>query len=186
MRYPHVLIGIVGLTLSLGVMTAACQKSPSAGDRPARGSERSFPAGLELQDLEGNPATLGPYTGQVILVNFWASWCAPCKEEIPDLQKLYDDWQDDGLMVVGISIDANRKDAQKFAESHHVTYPMFWDGDNGPANRAFGNIIVLPTTFIFDRSGRQVKKIVGPRTYDEFLEILRPLLTENAAGGRRG
>ncbi len=183
MRFRHVVVWIAGIVLSLSVLGIACRERPSAGDARDQRTERVFPAGIQLQDLEGNPATLGPYADRVVLVNFWASWCAPCKEEIPDLQKLYDDWKDDGLTVVGISIDADREDAQKFAESHHVTYPMFWDGDNGPVNRAFGNIIVLPTTFIFDRSGRQVKKIVGPRTYDEFLEILRPLLEEQPKSG---
>ncbi len=170
----------LGLVLATGLAGVACQRGSSPRDSTPQ-SGLPLPQGVPLKDLHGQTTSLDAFAGKVLLINFWASWCGPCKEEMPDLQRLYDRWKDHGLVVIGISVDASPEDAKKFVDQHRFSYPIFWDGDDGPAAKAFGGIVALPTTFLYDRRGLRVRRIIGPQSLKEFEEMVRPLVADDRA-----
>ena len=114
---------------------------------------------FELTSLDGKPVKLSDYRGQAVLVNFWATWCGPCKIEIPwfvDLQKQYGP---QGFQVIGISMDDDAGPVKKFYEEFKIDYPVAV-GDDKLADK-FGGILGLPVNFVIDRDGHIVKKFLG-------------------------
>ena len=114
---------------------------------------------LSLRDLNGQPITAAAWRGKVVLINFWATWCGPCRDEIPDLVALQRQYADQ-LVIVGLSIDTDAPDAVRaFAESHGVNYPVAVVGDE--VVRAFGGVPAVPATFVVDRTGQIVQRHLG-------------------------
>ncbi len=114
---------------------------------------------------------------RVVLLNFWATWCGPCRREIPDLIELHHQLPSDKFLLVGISLDQGPNAQEKvrsFLEARGVPYLNLL-GDVRLAD-AYGNIMAIPTTFIIDRNGRIVERIVGARTKEQFLQSLRKVL----------
>ena len=170
---------ILTLTLMISfVFAAACRRSGNESGSPANSPDIYT---TPLRTLDGKNATLTSYKGKILLLNFWATWCGPCREEMPDLDNLYQKYQNLGLVVVGVSLDSDRSDARDFIEEIGIQYPIYWDGMDGPLAKTLGGIFALPTTFLFDANGKLVKKIVGPRTMKEFEAILRPYLGKTGA-----
>jgi thiol-disulfide isomerase/thioredoxin len=125
---------------------------------------------IALSDLYGRPASY-PYEGaKVTLVNFWATWCEPCRREMPILQDLADRRAQDGLRVVGILFDdAGPVEALEFAEALAVRYPLL--RGTLEFDRAWGGVHVLPATFLVDSRGRLLRKYVGAD--EKQVEVLR-------------
>ena len=135
-----------------------------------RFSDKPVPApALDLVDLDGRSHTTEALNGKVVLVNFWATWCLPCREEIPMLSALQNHYRD-RLVILGVSIDERpAEDVKAFAASLGVTYPVIMS--NRELEAAFGGITAVPSTFVLDRSGRIVQRhlglLQGPRTEHE-------------------
>lgn len=116
-------------------------------------------APVDLMDLEGRQFRLTDLRGKVVLVNFWATWCPPCRQEIPDLIALQEKYRD-RLQVIGISEDESSPQLVKaYATANGINYPIVME--TGEIRRAFPAVHALPTTFLLDREGRLVKKQVG-------------------------
>ena len=128
-------------------------------------------------DTAGRPQALGQYQGKVVVLNFWATWCAPCREEMPTFARIQARWKDRGVQVVGVSAEDAAKVA-RFARDLSIDYPL-WVGDAASElTRRLGNSTgVLPHSVIFDRSGKVLVEKVGPYTEDE----LNAKLNEYAA-----
>ncbi len=122
-------------------------------------TEGKLPPSFELPDLSGNVVTLADYEGKVVVLDLWATWCPPCRVEIPFLVELYEEHKDVGLVVVGIGLDDGGANVLKpFVEQNGITYPIL------VGNRGVGQAYQLqgiPTTFILDRNGRIAAKHVG-------------------------
>ncbi len=125
-------------------------------------------------DENGKKITLAEYTkGQAAMINFWATWCPPCKRELPDIVALSEEYKTKGAKVIGISTD---KDADvmnlvsSFAKEHHLTYPIIIDNDQ--LADAFGGIRGIPTTFFVNGNGEIVKKLVGLQSKETFAQEL--------------
>jgi thiol-disulfide isomerase/thioredoxin len=114
----------------------------------------------EFLSLDGDMIRSEDLAGRVVVLNFWATWCGPCKLEMPSLQKLHERRADDGVVVLGLSTDAGREAGiRAFLADRQITYPV---GRATQAHRrAFGGIPGIPTTFIIDRSGSVRHKVVG-------------------------
>ena len=126
-------------------------------------------------DVHGRPFSSADYRDKVILVNFWATWCPPCREEIPDLVELQNKYKDQ-LQIIGISQDAGDADAvARFAAAHGMNYPVVMTTPE--IERLFPNVYALPTSFLIDRDGRIAQKHVG---------MLNPSLTEIEARSLAG
>jgi thiol-disulfide isomerase/thioredoxin len=119
--------------------------------------------------------------GQIAVVNFWGSWCAPCRLEMPDFQAVYSDMKDEGVQFLGVDVKDQRQLAQGFVDEIDVTYPSMFDpqGRVAMAFRGFPANVV-PTTILIDRSGRVAAVYVAAVTNDELRAALDQLLTEGA------
>lgn len=120
------------------------------------------------------PLTLSSYRGQVVLVDFWATWCLPCREEIPHLIQLQDKYGVRGLQIIGVSMDDGPEPVRPFAQQFHMNYPIVMG--NAKIGEEYGGVLGLPIAFLVDREGRIVKKHVGATTSDVFEKEIMPLL----------
>ena len=121
--------------------------------------ERTAVQPFTATDISGAPLDLSSLRGKVVLVNFWATWCPPCREEIPDLVALQAKYKDE-LQIVGISQDSGSADeVARFARDHGMNYPVVMSTPD--IERLFPNVYALPTTFVIDRDGKLAQKHVG-------------------------
>jgi peroxiredoxin len=131
----------------------------------------------ELKDLDGNTVKSTDFAGRVILFNFWATWCVPCVVEIPDLISLHNQYEADGLTVIGPSVDTvSAAVVKQFTIDHGMNYPVVMA--QGTTESAFGGIAFIPTTFVIDREGRIVGRFVGTQTRSTFENAVLPLLND--------
>lgn len=115
---------------------------------------------LELASLDGTKIRLADGNGRVKLVNFWATWCAPCREEIPHFNEIYAEYRDDGLDIVAISMDEEGAEVVRpFVADNGMRYPVVLGSDE--VAEAFGGVVGFPTTFLVDREGKVVDSWVG-------------------------
>lgn len=118
-----------------------------------------------LERLEGGgEVSLADFRGKAVVLNFWASWCAPCKDEAPMLQSAWERYRERGLVVLGIDAQDFRIDGRRFAERYGLTYPLLYDG-NGSTLGRFG-VTGFPETWFVSRSGRLVAHIEGALTQE--------------------
>jgi peroxiredoxin len=128
-----------------------------------------------LQDLNGRPVQLSKLRGRVVVVNFWATWCGPCRAEIPGFVKAYEQYQPKGLEIVGVSLDhAGRDVVQDFVKKNGIGYPVALDA--GQIAQQYGGVTGIPTTFVVDRQGRIAKKHIGSMDQSSFEAMIKPLL----------
>lgn len=130
-----------------------------------------------LADLQGQLQPLSQWRGKVLVVNFWATWCAPCREEIPAFVRLQDKYRAQGLQFVGIAID-QREPVQAFVREFGMNYPVLLGGvESVEMSRQAGNRIgALPFTLIIDRSGNIVGSKLGGIKEARLQELIEPLL----------
>ena len=126
-------------------------------------------ADFTLRDLRGKYWTLKELRGQVVLVNFWATWCPPCRKEMPDLDALYQRFQGQGLVVLAIS-DEDAVKVKPFIEERKIGYPILLDPGR-KVNEQF-QVEGIPKTFLYDRKGKLVAQSIDMRTQKQFLEML--------------
>ena len=126
-------------------------------------------ADFTLADLQGKVWHLQDLKGKVVLVNFWATWCPPCRKEMPDLDALYNKFKDQGFVVLAISDEEAAKVSPYIAE-HKIGYPVMLD----PGRKANDAFIVegIPKSFVYDRSGKLVAQSIDMRTQNQFLGML--------------
>lgn len=126
----------------------------------ASGASKSEIPDFKLVDMQGKQHQLADYKGKWVLVNYWATWCPPCLEEIPDLVMLYDQYRNKNLVVIGVAVQyKTKKEVIDFVDDMLMSYPIVL-GDVSVTNQ-LGKDEVLPTTFIFDPRGRLVKTKQG-------------------------
>jgi len=137
-----------------------------------------------LRDIDGKSVTLSELEGRVVVMSFWATWCGPCKEEMPHLQKMYAEHEADGLTVLSISIDDARSASRvkPFIKKNGYSFPVLLDRDSTVIS-AYNPAKTLPYTVLVNRSGEVFKKHSGYNPGDEveLLEEVKKLLAEGAA-----
>jgi thiol-disulfide isomerase/thioredoxin len=128
-----------------------------------------------VPSIDGKRKSLAAYRGRVIVMNLWATWCPPCRAEMPDLERLYETYRARGLVVIGINQGESRQRAAAFAQSLRIRYPI-WLDDQQQYGRTY-IAIGLPTTVIIDRSGAAVPPgFDGPLTYAQMKAAIAPLV----------
>jgi peroxiredoxin len=142
--------------------TAALAKMTADDDRRQQ-------ADFTLQELNGKNWTLKEQHGKVVVLNFWATWCPPCRKEMPDLETLYQQFKEQGLLVLAIS-DEDAGKVKPFVAQQKVTYPILLDPGR-KVNDLF-QIEGIPKTFVYDRNGKLVAQSIDMRTRRQFLEML--------------
>ncbi len=131
---------------------------------------------FQLKTLDGQMLQLSALKGKVVLLDFWATWCPPCKAEIPHFKELYTGYKDRGLEIIGASLDEGGEGPVKaFVQQNGVTYPVGL-ADSRLA-QAYGGIQGIPTTFLIDREGKIAKKYIGYQDKEVFEKEIRRLLS---------
>jgi peroxiredoxin len=122
---------------------------------------------FQLTDLQGREITLAAQRGRVVFVNFWATWCPPCRDEAPSLQRLYDQLGSESFEILAVSIDAPSAQGEvaEFSREFGLTFPVLLDPNKG-AHRAYG-VTGVPETYMIDPQGRLVERFIGPRDWDD-------------------
>ena len=150
------LIGVAAL-LGLLIWKVAFGRTTGAADELAEGKLVHAPAfTLDRLDRDGQLG-VGDLKGKAVVVNFWASWCVPCRDEAPVLQKTYERYRDQGLVVLGVDVNDFRQDARRFMKRYGLSYPVVYDGKGSTVGK--WGVRGFPETFFVDRTG----KLVGER-----------------------
>jgi cytochrome c biogenesis protein CcmG, thiol:disulfide interchange protein DsbE len=159
-RLDRGVVVLAGQTLAIaavGVLAGLLVWKLTHQPPPPRVGERA-PA-FSLQRLNGaGPVSLASLRGKIVVLNFFASWCAPCKREAPVLEKVWQDYRSRGVVVLGVDSGDEASDARRFMSAHGVTYPVVVDQNESLAKGSYA-LLGFPTTYVLNRAGR----VVGPR-----------------------
>jgi len=180
LRWVIAAIAAVGLALTTLPFVPGCSKpetkaqaAPSAAcDANAR------PANLDfvLKDMHGQDVRLSDYKGKVILLNFWATWCGPCKYEIPAFVELQEKYRDQGVAFLGLSVDDPIEKLKPFADQYKMNYPVLVGLGRDDVQDAFGPVWGIPVTFMISRDGSLCRRHMGIGTKEQFEKEIRSLL----------
>ena len=122
------------------------------------------PPGFALTSIDGGSITLGDLKSKVALINFWATWCPHCKEQMPSMERLYRKLNDKGLTILAVNVMENLETVKKFARKYDLSFPVLLDRRGEVAAKYGANF--LPTTVIINRDGKAVGIVIGPRKWD--------------------
>jgi thiol-disulfide isomerase/thioredoxin len=165
---------VVALLLFLAPALAGAQvAAPQDNQAVIRFVRNPDPApDLKLTALDGKPLAIAALEGKVVFLNFWATWCGPCRAEIPDLIALQDRYKG-RLQIIGLNVDDEQADIQKYVDETGINYPVAMTSND--VRTQFGGIPALPTSFVLDTAGRVVQKHVGlwnPAVYEAEIRAL--------------
>ena len=130
---------------------------------------------FELSDLDGNPYRLSDYRGQVVIVNFWATWCPPCRAEMPSMQRAWAHLEKEGVLMLGINVGEDEDTVFQFTADYPVEFPLLMDRDSQVINQ--WPVRGLPTTLVVGPEGTIVYRAIGAREWDDatLLDLVRAL-----------
>ena len=136
--------------------------------------------GFTTRDLKGNRVSLSDFKGQVVILNLWATWCGPCRVEMPSFESLYRRFRAEGLVVLAVSIDkGNDQEVRDFVDEYGLSFPVWLDPEKEVESRY--PTFTIPTTFVIDRQGRVVAKVDGAKNWqsEETHEAVKFLLNKS-------
>jgi len=173
-RTIFIIAGVVVIVvLVLVYYTEGEVRGPNAGLTPAMLAGAPA-ASFDIKRVDGTGDSLAQHHGKLVLVNLWATWCPPCREEMPALDRLYREYRSRGLIVLGIDQGESAKVAETYARERGVTFPILVDEQQqyGRAYAAAG----IPTSVLVDRSGRILKGVDGEMSFDQMRAMVAPAL----------
>lgn len=175
---PLILLGL-GLILIAASGYSIWQDIPNQSDLSAVPAEANFTSPkLTLSDTQGVFHSLSDYRGQVVLVNLWATWCPPCKEEMPHLQAYYDKHKDEGFTIIAINDGDPTPDVLQFVKDYQLTFPVWLDPTYIATEQAF-KTLNLPSSFVIDRQGTIRLQWVGGVNRRTMEKYVTPIIKEN-------
>jgi peroxiredoxin len=179
-------IVIAGVALIVGAIylnkpktsdAASAQNVPAENVAMETPGEGKLAPDFALTSTDGKTVKLSDFRGKVVVVDFWATWCPPCKAEIPDFIKLYSQYKDDGFQMLGISLDqGGLSDVKPFMKDFGINYPIVLGDDQVVS--AYGGIRGIPTTFVIDKKGYVRASFEGYRPASVFEKLIQQLTKE--------
>ncbi len=168
------------MLLACALLAFGCGRNPERASEETRAPKaaedaRAVAPDVVLADLDGKTLRLSDHRGKVVLVGFWATWCGPCRREVPSLKALEAAYASRGLVILGLSVDRGGEDlVRDFVREHGVTW------QNAVADEAaidaFGSVAVIPTTFIVDKDGKIAHRFTGLQSEAKLQAAIEPLL----------
>jgi len=155
------------------IVGGALAQHPGSGLTQMEGAPPA--PGFELPDLDGEKHHLSDYRGKVVIVNFWATWCPPCRAEMPSMQRAWQQLQKEGIQMLGIDVGEDEETIFQFLGDYPVEFPLLMDSDSSIIEK--WGVRGLPTTYVIDPQGRIIYRAIGGREWDdsELLKMVRAL-----------
>ena len=187
MRSRILILSILIFSIGCENSTAQNKNNPSSASAKAqkKKDDALVAPDFTLADLDGNWVSLNQLKGKVVLLNFWGTWCGPCRREIPDFIELSKKYKKDGLEIVGVTLTSGSPDKIRgFADNWGINYTLLTDIEGNETQMVTSlysqvtgqRITGIPTTFIIDREGYIRQRYVGPRSEEVFYKDLKPYL----------
>lgn len=176
MKSPIVawVLAAAAVVAALWILVPLFGSQPGHATGPAGMTGQNAPV-FALVDDRGQPASLAKYRGQIVVMNLWASWCPPCRAEMPDLQRLAQAYRGRGLAVVGVNEGESPERARAFADALHIGFPI-WIDDQQRYGRVYA-ALGLPTTVVVGRDGIVVRGFDGALAYPQMRAAVKDLVT---------
>ncbi|MDR3748852.1 MAG: redoxin domain-containing protein [Acidobacteriota bacterium] len=169
---------VIVLILAVVLVAAFYELGHRRSGSPKPASSQGNPAPeFSLAGLDGRPLSLADYRGKVVLLDFWATWCVPCRAEIPHFVEFQNKYREQGLQVVGISMDDGLKPVQEFYQQYKMNYPVALGTDK--VAESYGGVLGLPVTFLIGRDGRIAAKYIGAAHMPVIEQKIQTLLQAN-------
>ena len=182
MKRFWILIGIVcvagmGIALAMGSGSRQAASDRSGPLKDVGSARRTEIPDFQVATLDGRVLQLSALKGKVVIVDFWATWCPPCLEEVPHFNELYTQYKGKGFEMIGIALDEEGPGpVASFVKDQRVSYPVAMGNDR--LLQGFGGILGLPTTFVLDKNGRVAHKQIGYQEKEVFEKEIQQLLAE--------
>jgi thiol-disulfide isomerase/thioredoxin len=173
---PFVSNGVGGseVTTARGADDNKVKAATEAGICTAK--PKTAPLDFVVKDMNGAEVKLADYKGKVVMLNFWATWCGPCKVEIPMFTELQTKYKDQGLAFLGISVDDAPEALRPFAQEYRMNYPVLVGDGRDDVQNAFGPMFGIPVTLLIARDGTICTRYLGPRPKERFERDIKALL----------
>lgn len=173
-----VLVGVSIYTISNynnNISKAAPSPTPTtpAPEQASPSPQIKHKIDFTLKDLNGKDVSIHDFTGKKIYVNFWATWCSPCKSEMPELEKLYQETKDSDLVIIAVNLGDSKETVQAFMNQNNYHFTVLLDSDNAIASK-YG-ITGIPTSIFLDREGYLVDGMTGAMSYDNMRSYIDKL-----------
>jgi len=167
---------LVAIAIVVCLYEYARHKSERSGAGGPPGAIGSIAPAIALNDLDDKPLNLADYHGKVVLLDYWATWCVPCRAEIPHFVEFQDKYASQGFQVLGISMDDGPQPVQGFYKDFKMNYPVAMGSTN--LAQSYGGILGLPVTFLIGRDGKIAAKYVGATEASVIQQKLESLLKQ--------
>ena len=168
------IVGGLSAIFWMSSQTAAPRETTNSYGAPALAKQGGTVTDFTIGSLDGDPIALADYEGDVIIMNFWATWCPPCRAEMPGINRFYEAYKDDGLVVLAINEEESAETVRPFIQSNEFSFPILLDIEGRVAQQY--STRSFPTTFIIDREGVIQHVQTGEISEDELARIVLPLL----------
>lgn len=170
MKLTYIAIIIVVLALVGGIAASALRGQGSSNVPSLAGTN------FNLQKIGGGSGQLADFRGQVVLINFWASWCGTCREEMPDIVGTWRKYMNQGFNVIGINYGESETEAVNFTKTYGMDFPNFFDP--GKLVAAQYGVVSMPSSYLVDRTGKVVEFIPGKIDFAKLVPAIETLLSE--------
>lgn len=169
-----ILIAIAALAVALGLFFLNRHRALSAAAGATSIARHPFAPEFSLPGLTGQTIDLSAYRGKIVLLDFWATWCEPCREEIPHFVELQNKYRDQGLQIIGVSMDDEPEPVREYSQRFNMNYPVAMG--NAKTGELYGGVLGLPIAFLIGRDGRIEAKHIGATDVSVFEQEIKALL----------